>query len=517
MKEMVPLLVGIPLSTAFLIAILSHMKATSRLAGLFAPLAIAANLALSIWICIESQSGGNAIIWAGQWNGLGKPIGIELVCDGLARLMVITINMVALAVVIYSVSYMKHFTAAWLFNSLFLLMVGAMNGVVLSGDLFNMYVFFEMAAIASYALVAFGTESEDLEAAFRYMILGVIASVFILMGITILYSLTGQLNMARVSEIISARNLLHGPAVILAAACLMGGMALKSAMVPFHSWLPDAHPSAPAPVSAMLSAVLIKAIGIYTLSRIVFGVFGANEYYANVMLALGTVSMVVGGFLALGQWDLKRLLAYSSISQMGYIVLAVGASAAVVARGGDMSIASLCLFGAFFHMFNHATFKSLLFLTSGSIEQATGTRDLRELGGLSKRMPVTSFCCRIGTLSIAGIPPFNAFFSKLIIIIALVLAGYPILAASAVLVAVLTLLYVVKIQRYALEGDVSPQTQSSRESPWPMGVGMIALAVLCLLAGLAILPLKQYLFDPANKALLESAASAGRLVLGGAQ
>lgn len=513
MTEMVPLLVGIPLGAAFLIAILSHVKVTSRLTELFAPIAMAANLALGVWICIASQSGGDTIVWAGQW----KPIGIELVCDGLARLMVVTINLVALAAIIFSASYMKRFTTVWLFNSLFLLMTGAMNGVVLAGDLFNMYVFIEIAAIASYGLVAFGTESEELEAAFKYLVLGVLASTFILIGITVLYSLTGQLNMARVADIISARQLAHSPAVMLAAACLLGGLALKSAMVPFHAWLPDAHPSAPAPISAMLSGVLIKAAGVYALARIVFGVLGASEYYANVLIVLGTISMVAGVFLAIGQWDFKRLLAYHSISQMGYVVLSLGVAAAVVAGGGNRSVASLCLLGGLFHMFNHATFKSLLFLSSGSIEQATGTRNLKEMGGLARRMPITSFCCRIGALSIAGVPPFNGFFSKLIIIVALVVAGYPVLAFLAALVALLTLLSFVKVQRYALEGPVSSRTQSARESAWPMGVGMVVLAVVCILAGLAILPLKQYLFDPADKALLNSAISAGRLALGGAQ
>ena len=178
-----------------------------------------------------------------------------------------------------------------------------------------------------------------------------------------------------------------------------------------------------------------------------------------------------------------------------------------------MMAASLCMLGGLFHMFNHAAFKSLLFLSSGSIEQATGTRHLKKMGGLAKRMPLTSFCCRVGALSIAGVPPFNGFFSKLIIIIGLVVAGYPILAALAVLVALMTLLSFIKVQRYALEGPVSEQTNSVRESSWQMGLGMVILAVVCVLAGLALIPLKQYLFDPAGNALLNKAASMKNLLV----
>jgi multicomponent Na+:H+ antiporter subunit D len=305
-------------------------------------------------------------------------------------------------------------------------MTSAMNAVVLAGDLFNFYVFLEVAAIASYALVGFGCEREELEAAFKYLVLGTIGSAFILVGITILYALTGHLNMAMVSASLAAQGA-EGPAVLLAATLLIGGVALKAAMVPFHAWLPDAHPSAPAPISAMLSGVLIKACGVYLLARLVFTVLGPTTGYANVLIVLGAASMVLGVFLAVGQWDFKRLLAYHSISQMGYVVLAIGVAVAVMAPTGsqDRVVAALLPAGRALPPVNHAAFKSLLFLSSGAIEQQAGTRKLKQMGGLSVRMPITSLCCRIGALSISGVPPFNGFFSKLIIIIALVMAGRP--------------------------------------------------------------------------------------------
>jgi multicomponent Na+:H+ antiporter subunit D len=331
--------------------------------------------------------------------------------------------------------------------------------------------------------------------------MGTEGSAFILLGITILYSPTGHLNMAMVASILPTVGR-TGPAVLLAAAALIGGLALKAAMVPFHAWLPDAHPSAPAPISAMLSGVLIKASGVYALARIVFNVLGPSSEYSAILILLGVISMVAGMFLALGQQDFKRLLAYSSISQAGYIVLAFGVAAHVIITGGERYIAALCLFGGLFHLFNHAVFKSLLFLSSGSIEQQAGTRMLNEMGGLTRRMPVTGFCCRIGTLSIAGVPPFNGFFSKLIIIIALTLAGQFVLAAIAAGVAVGTLLMYVKVQRCALEGKPAGAAVRADEAPVMMCLGLILLAAICVLAGLAMLPLRDVLFEPAGEVLL---------------
>jgi multicomponent Na+:H+ antiporter subunit D len=508
MEPLVPLLVALPLLTAFLVFVLAHVplrRTADDYHLTYAPAvaAVAANLV----ICIALLRTGPLSVFVGDWGVAGRTLGIEMVCDGLAKLVAIIINAVALASLLFAGPYMRRYTKLWLFQALLLLMVAAMNGVVLAGDLFNLFVFLEVAAIASYALVGFGCESEELEAAFKYLILGTVGAAFVLLGVTVLYSLTGHLNMAKVAQVLRTEG--GGPALSLAAAALLGGLALKAAMVPFHAWLPDAHPSAPAPISAMLSGVLIKASGVYALARIVFNVLPPDGSFAVILMVLGAVSMLVGVFLAVGQWDFKRLLAYHSISQMGYVVLAVGVAAEVMAAGGDRTLAGLCLFGGLFHLFNHAAFKSLLFLSAGAIEYATGTRQLKEMGGLARRMRTTSFCCRVGALSIAGVPPFNGFFSKLIIIVAVALAGHPLLAALAAFVAFMTLLSFVKVQRYALEGDPGERVEPARETPVMMRTGLVLLAVVCIVAGLAMLPLWTHLFRPAGDALLAGFAALG--------
>jgi multicomponent Na+:H+ antiporter subunit D len=250
------------------------------------------------------------------------------------------------------------------------------------------------------------------------------------------------------------------------------GFGLKAALVPFHAWLPDAHPSAPAPISAVLSGLLIKVSGVYAMTRIFLNVFGLTPALSAVLMVLGAVSIVVAAFLALGQKDMKRMLAYSSISQVGYVVLGIG-------LGTPLGIA-----GGLFHLFNHALAKGLLFLTSGSVQHATGTRDLDEMGGLAKRMPITAAANLIGALSIAGVPPLNGFWSKLIIIIALVQAGEPVFAVIAVLASVLTLWYYLLMQRKAFFGPLNEKWAVVKEAPFWMTASTVLLALLCLGIGI---------------------------------
>jgi len=492
---LLPLFVALPLGAAFLLPVAARRTGWF---GHFLSLAVtAALLVLSLGLLGKPAE----VYWVGGWQA---PVGISMVADGLSHLVLVIINLIAFAAVLFSVAYMQRFSSRHLYYSLFMLMVAGMNGLVLAGDLFNLFVFLEIAAIASYALVAFGVERDELEAALKYLVLGTVGSAFILVGIGVLYNVTGQLNMALVAERLTA--IRTSAPVLLAAAFFLMGFGLKAAMVPFHAWLPDAHPSAPAPISAMLSGVLIKAGGVYALCRLAFHVLGTERVYANVLIVVGGLSMVIGVMLAVGQWDFKRLLAYHSISQMGYVLLAVGVGAAVLAGGGDKAVAGLAIFGGLFHLFNHALFKSLLFLCSGAVEFATGTRMLERMGGLRWRMPTTSGCCRVAALSISGVPPFNGFWSKLIIIIAVARAGYWPLAALAALVSFMTLISFVKVQRYALEGDVGPRSQAAREPPLPMRLSMLGLAVMCVLVGVLLPLYDTILLRPACDALGEAAS-----------
>lgn len=462
-QVLIPFFVALPLAVSLLIQIVARGRP-----AMAEWLANATMLALVLMTCYAI--GDTGLYHMGGWP---TPIGIDLRLDALANLLLLTVSLVGFAVALYSVDYMRRFSARGHFYSLFLLMVTGMNGVILAGDLFNLYVFLEVAAVASYSLVAFGCAHEELEASFRYVVLGSLSSALILVAIALVYGITGTLNMAHMAGRIAETGM-DAP-LLLAFGLFICGFSFKTALVPFHAWLPDAHPSAPAPVSAMLSGVLIKAIGIYVLARLVFNVFGVNESELALLRWLGMLSMVVGGLLAAGQKDIKRLFAYSSISQVGFMVLGLGLGT------------PLGLVGALYHLVNHAMFKSLLFLNAGAVEYATGTRNLKELGGLNRALPVTGATSLIGSMSIAGIPPFNGFWSKLIIILACVESGYYGFAAVAVAVSVVTLAYQLKVQRLAFFASLPDAMQNLQREPRLMALAMILLAVGCIALSFAVL------------------------------
>jgi multicomponent Na+:H+ antiporter subunit D len=255
----------------------------------------------------------------------------------------------------------------------------------------------------------------------------------------------------------------------------MAGFGLKAAMMPFHAWLPDAHSSAPSPVSAVLSGVFIKTLGVYALCRIFFNVLGFSERIAFMLIALGALSMTVGAFLAIAQNDIKRMFAYSSISQVGYVVFALGIGT------------PLAVFAGLFHLLNHAVFKPLLFFNAGAIEYATGERRLSKLGGLGQKLPVTASAGLMGSMAISGVPPLAGFWSKLLIILAAVQARYFGFAAVAALVSVITLAYYLRFQSSVFSGRFSEGRAPVKEVPLTMKIAMVVLAVLCIVGGLMLL------------------------------
>lgn len=487
-----PVFVVVPLVAAFLLPLFGKK-------GKSAATLIAYLVTVSLLVLAIASIGQKQVYLIGKWP---IPLGINMVLDGLSGLLLVAISVVSAAAMLFSVRYMEQYTAKSKYLSLFLLMVTGMNGVVLSGDIFNLFVFLEIASIASYALVGFGCEHEELEASFKYMVLGSVASMFVLFGIGLVYGNTGTLNMAYISRAISSSGLNAGLAFAL--GLFIAGFGLKAALVPFHAWLPDAHPSAPAPISAMLSGVLIKALGVYALCRVIFNVFGVTVPLGWILISLGLLSMVTGAFLAIGQWDFKRLLAYSSISQLGYVVLGIGMGGLIIARGQNPAWAYLAILGGLFHLVNHAVYKSLLFLTSGSVEMSTGTRQLREMGGLAEKMPLTRTTCTIASASIAGIPPFSGFWSKLILVIAAVQAGFIWVAAIIVFVSLCTLIMYLKIQRYVFLGELPSGLNEVKEDKGTMAAAMLFLACLCVLMGLLLVPaLRESILDPAVKVLTD--------------
>jgi multicomponent Na+:H+ antiporter subunit D len=510
MNPLIPLFIVAPLTSAFLIMIIG------RFIRDFNKYLTSLVLVFLVIISLYSlfTTGENLSVYkVGGWEPVNKiPIGIYMVMDGFTAIIVCIINIIGLLSALYSISYIKHYTSENYFYALFCLMIAGMNGVVLSGDLFNIFVFLEISVISSYALVAFGVEKNELEASFKYQVLGGLASFLILFGIGFIYWKTKTLNIADIRIVFSSGY--DRTYYLFVQVLILCGFGLKAAIIPFHAWLPDAHSSAPSPISAMLSGVLIKAVGIYVIIRLFFNMFTLSEGMAILITTLGTISMVIGVFLAIGQWDIKRLLAYHSISQMGYVVLSVGIGMILISRGTKYEIASLAITGGIFHLINHAFFKGLLFLNAGAIEYTIGTRNLKEMGGLAKFMPATSATSFVASMSISGIPPFNGFFSKLIIIIAAVMAKFYLIAVLAVIVSIITLASFLKFQRYAFYNKKEEKSETHlKEVPFPMVFSMIILSLFCVLLSLLAFPeIREAVLSPAINILMKPDSYSSQII-----
>ncbi len=498
--NVLPLFVAVPLGMAFLTPIFARFW--KGFPGWMASLALLFNAGLTLWFL--KYAGQTHTLYIGGWTPFnGIPIGISMVLDGLTVFMLVIVNGIGLMATLFSINYMSHYTDHAKYYTLFLLLMAGLNGVTLTGDMFNLFVFFEITAISAYSLVAFGVEAEELEASFKYQVLGGVASCIILLALAIFYQLTGTLNMADGSRMLSQAG--PSPAVVFVSILFFTGFGLKAALMPFHAWLPDAHPSAPAPISAMLSGVVIKVLGVYAMLRVFFNIFGTEmlPFLPTLFIVLGTLSMVAGAFLALGQKDLKRLLAYSSISQIGYVIFAIGLGT------------PLAIMAGLFHLLNHAVFKSLLFFNSGAVVYNTDTRDFEKLGGLSQKMPVTASTAIAGSLSISGLPPLGGFWSKYLIILAAVQSRHYILAGVAILISIVTLGYYMKFMRYTFFGSLKASYQKIKEVPVLMCVSMIILAVLTIGMGVLLLPALRESFLGAAAQVVVNGVGYVKSVLGG--
>jgi formate hydrogenlyase subunit 3/multisubunit Na+/H+ antiporter MnhD subunit len=339
----------------------------------------------------------------------------------------------------------------------------------------------EATTLTSGLLVAFFWDRRALEAGYKYLMLLTIGITFALFGCVLVYALaadSGQLDGRQallISEVRNVASVFPSRTVLVAVAFLIIGFGTKAGIAPFHPWLPDAHAEAPTPVSVLLSGVMIK-MAVYALVRTVGMFFPTWPQLTVFAVALGTFTMVLGIILALSQDDLKRLLAYSSVSQIGYVLAGVGLGTYLGA------------FGGLFHLLNHAVIKALLFLCVGAVIYATGLRRISELGGLAGKMPVTSICFLVGALAISGFPPFNGFWSKLTIYLALAKSGLWWAAVIAVLSSVLTMVALLRpAYRLFWANPAGPVAVSgpARRVPASMWAPMALLAAICLLLGVA--------------------------------
>ena len=365
---------------------------------------LAATCSFVMVLCVAKYviiDGNMITYWLGNWSPVKDyAIGIGLEVDALNAFFALLVTVTTYLSGWYSIKYMSRDEGGDYYYTLYLMLSGSVLGLVLTGDIFNMFVMIEIMTFACVALTAFRNWSKgSLEAAFKYLVLGSLGSTCTLSGIALLYAQAHTLNMAQLSAFLSGT--LNQPNVVLALALLLTGFGVKSYCVPFHFVAADAYQAAPASVSMLFSGMVNKA-GVYGLIRVCYIIFQSMglSTVQTLLVAIGTVSMFVGVTMALSQHDFKRLLAFHSISQIGYVITAVGLGTALGVAGG------------LYHAMNHTLFKGLLFLCAGAVYYATGTTNLDKMGGLSKKMPQTCLIFLIAAFSISGLPPFNGFVSK---------------------------------------------------------------------------------------------------------
>jgi multicomponent Na+:H+ antiporter subunit D len=463
-----PILIVVSLLTGAVVATLVGLWRAAA-AQVVAVLSTATALGLSVLGLYHAVTDGTLRHEIGGW---APPVGIEYVLDPLSGFIVAVMSFIGLLISIYPIGAgfdTKPLRGSPLYGLVLLLLTG-LAGVVLSGDLFHLFVMLEIYAIATYGLVALGG-GKALFASFRYLLIGTAGSGLYLIGVGFIYFTTGSLNMADVADLLPA--LTESPTTAGALALIVTGLAVKMALFPFHVWLPDAHSYAPPAVAALLAAVQVKAAA-YALIRILFDVFDpayvADLHVTTLLAWFGAAGIVVGSVLAFRAKDIKRLLAYSTVAQLGFIGLGIGLAN------------PLALVGALFHVLNHAVMKSCLFLVAGGVLAQTGIKEISRYAGMWRRMPWTMAGFGIAALSMIGIPPTAGFFSKWNLFLGSLDGDQWVLAAVIAGSSLMTLLYFIRLFEQIFTQEPSEEAVEQAVEPGGRVVGPIAVLATAVFA-----------------------------------
>ncbi len=469
-------------------------KGRPWLPGILARIIVPANAVLLGILLAHVGDVGVFHYFVGGW---APPWGIALNVDYLSLYMAMAIHVISTIILVFARGDLGHEVRLdghrW-YYTLFLLLVAAMTALAFSNDFFNIFVFTEVATIAACALIAIKAYRECVEASFKYLILSTVGSGFILLALALLYMVTGHFNLSLVAGEMAAAAEAYPMNIMVALVLLIVGFGVKSAMFPLHVWLPDAHSSAPSPSSAILSGLVVKIYAV-VLIRVILTVFGrgvlSTAPIAEMLLLLSSAAIIGGSLFALAQRDIKRLLAYSTVAQIGYIYLGIS----LLSESGTM--------GGLVHIFNHALMKTLLFLAAGAMIHQTGLRDITKLSGIAKKMPITMGVFSIGALSMVGIPGFNGFISKMYLATGAFEAGKPAFIIVILLSSLLNGLYYLPIVVRAFLGAPDEGEVFTRDRiPLSMTIPLVALGLACIYFGLIPGPLLELVRRAAEHLIL---------------
>ena len=433
---------------------------------------------MSIFILRHVMTVGTIYYWLGGW---APPWGIEYVVDALNAYILVILLFLSLICVTYSKRNIEHELPQKIvqYYVLYQLLITGLCGVTVTGDIFNMYVFIEIFSLAAYALIA-SRGGIALKASFVYLVMGALGACFFLLGIGFLYSVTGSLNMHDLSVLLPP---LYGNRVVQAAfAFFLVGLSIKMALFPVHTWLPDAHSFAPAEISAMLSGIIIE-VSTYAFIRVCFSVYTVEfitRYVSifDIICWIAAIAMIYGSVLAIAQYNLKRMLAYSSIANVGYIMLGVGLCTST----------SFGLTPALMHILNHALMKGCMFLAAGAFIYKFDLWDIADFRGIGRKMPYTTIAFILAALAMIGMPPSVGFVTKFYLALACLEAGQFVFVAVIFFSTLLILFYFWRVIEYMYirveeEGETAKEVKVD-EIPWSMLIPVLVLGVLCFIVGI---------------------------------
>ena len=455
-------LIAVPLGLAFAIPLFALFWKSA--AKYIPPVALAFNLIVSL-LLLPKVLENPLIVSIGGWR---PPFCINLVAGPVGLLFSAIIALVGLLVSIYALEYIKEGPTEK-YHMLYLLLLTGATGVVFTGDIFNLFVFFEILCISSYALVAYLRDKAGIESAVKYLIQGAVGSSLLLIGIGLLYGLFGTLNMADIAQNIKSVSPIS---IFVPMVLIITGLGVEAAIFPLNAWLPDAHSSAPSSISAILSGIAIE-VGLYAVVRVIFTIFDASSIFLFLAI-LAILTLLIGELCAFSQNNIKRMLAYSSIGQIGLILFALAIATSYGVTGG------------LFQLVSHTLAKALLFLTAGYMIYQTGSMEISALEGMGKKMPLTCLAFTIGAFSLVGLPPFIGFPSKFLIVRAALATKetiFVLLLILALLGTVIEGAYFLRVVQvlYFKGGKVNP---GRKEAPIAALLPMFILVVLVIVIGI---------------------------------
>ena len=502
------LIVAIPLVAAFIIPLINRTGDRVRNTFTIAVFALisflVAILAVNIHtVGIRIYTFGATAADLAVPQGYIVPVRIIFEVDAMSIFMGIIVTVVTLAALIYSLHFLKGKTGQGRFYALMMLLYAGMMGLAFTGDMFNLFVFLEIASIAGAALASYRTNLADaVEGGFKYIVISAVSALLVLFAIGLLYAQYDVLSIAAIAHFIQYTHL-----DMIALGLLGAAFVMKLAGVPLHMWAPDTYTVAPAGSTPMILAA--SYMSMYALYRVTFTIYGGFINTGAIgwtVIIIGLLSMFIGVMMAVHQTDIKRMMAYHAISQGGYMLLGLGVGLAVIADPAALaSYGRDAMNGGVFHIINHVFYKALLFMAAEAIFFRIGTRDTNKMGGLARNMKWTAGFYIIGALAIAGIPPFNGFASKLLIYES-VLKFNPVLAVIAMFVSLVTLASFAKVFYSAFTGPPMPAYKEVKEVPRSLIVGMSILAVLCIFFGLFPGLIVNTIVAPATDALINHAS-----------